>query len=428
MKIFGYNLTRESEGMEAQPTQPQGQEARGGDVRGVVTHADRVQSSLTVPAFFRAITLRADTMARLNMQYQKRTTDGHYTCDYGPTRGRHFNYLLQVEPNPFTNWTNFMRQVEITRLLRGNAYIYVERDLAEEVKAFWLCQSGSYDTYTDLYTITYAVGTASAMKQVPSCDIIHLHNTITSQDGFYGMPLLLFAARTLNLAATQEAQTLDTMAKGGRHKLILQEEKTPNMGLGKVAKKEMEQLQQRMQSDLPAVDVLYVPNVATVNNITQTLSELEMSTMRKLSVADISRLTAVPRMLLGDDTNSSYKTPEAAMLDFLNNGIAPQIEEDEDEFNRKLLGEMGYGNHRFHLCSDSLLRLDRQAQGLWNKNRLETGVASINELRAELELAPIPEGGDDHYVTANVIKAGSPKLSGETTTPQEPPKKEGGQL
>ena len=189
----------------------------------------------------------------------------------------------------------------------------------------------------------------------------------------------------------------------------------------------MEQLQQRMQSDLPAVDVLYVPNVATVNNITQTLSELEMSTMRKLSVADISRLTAVPRMLLGDDTNSSYKTPEAAMLDFLNNGIAPQIEEDEDEFNRKLLGEMGYGNHRFHLCSDSLLRLDRQAQGLWNKNRLETGVASINELRAELELAPIPEGGDDHYVTANVIKAGSPKLSGETTTPQEPPKKEGGQ-
>jgi hypothetical protein len=57
-------------------------------------------------------------------------------------------------------------------------------------------------------------------------------------------------------------------------------------------------------------------------------------------------------------------------------------------------------------------------------------MVSINELRAEMELPPINgEGGDDHFVSANLIKAGSPKLSGEVT-PAEPPtdntKKKGG--
>ena len=236
-----------------------------------------------------------------------------------------------------------------------------------------------------------------------------------------GVPLLTFAARTLNLAATQEQMALDTFSKGGRHKIILQEEKQQNMGLGQVATKEMENLRKRIEEDLPANDVLYVPNVASIENISQTFGELELSTMRKLSVADISRLTAVPRALLGDDSNSSYKTPEAAMLDFYSNGIAPQIAEDEDEFNRKLLGMTGWGNHRFHLCEDSLFRLDRQSQGTWNKNRMETGVVSINELRAEQELPPIPNG-NDHYVSTNLAVAGSAKLTGETTTtpPQEP--------
>jgi hypothetical protein len=47
-----------------------------------------------------------------------------------------------------------------------------------------------------------------------------------------------------------------------------------------------------------------------------------------------------------------------------------------------------------------------------------------------MELPPINgEGGDDHFVSANLIKAGSPKLSGEVA-PAEPPtdnnKKKGG--
>jgi HK97 family phage portal protein len=417
MKLFGLNIERRETTTDNTPA------AKGANIAGSVTYAASEQSSLTVPAFYRAITLRADTMARLRMQYQRRTADGCFTIDLGPTRGKRLNYLLQCEPNPLTNWTSFMRQVEIRRLLQGNAYIYIERDSQDEVVGLWLCAQGEMLSMSE-YQLMYYIGTTPMYITAPSRDVIHLRNTITTSNGVKGVPLLTFAARTLNLAATQEQMALDTFSKGGRHKIVLQEQPQQNMGLGKVASKEMENLRRRIEEDLPNNDVLYVPNVASIENISQTFGELELSTMRKLSVADISRLTAVPRALLGDDSNSSYKTPEAAMLDFYNNGIAPQIAEDEDEFNRKLLGLAGWGNHRFHLCEDSLFRLDRQSQALWNKNRMETGVVSINELRAEQELPPI-KNGDDHYVSTNLAVAGSAKLTGgepttETNTEEEP--------
>lgn len=422
MRLFGFEIQRREavEGTLAggdscasgqAPGQAGGQAARGADISGNITYASGRNSSLTVPAFYRAITLRADTMARLTMQYQRRTPAGNYIIDQGITRGRHINYLLQVEPNAFTNWTTLMRQAEVQRMLNGNAYIYIERGLDGELVALWLCTQGVYNLATNSYTITYYVGNMpQTLHEVPAREVIHLRNSITTPDGFYGVPLLTYAARALNLSATQDQLTLETYAKGGRHKILLQEQAQQNMGLGKVQRKEMEKLRERVQEDLPSNDVLYVPNIASVENISQTFGELELSTMRKLSVADISRFTAVPRTLLGDDSNSSYKTPEAAMLDFYNNGIAPQIAEYEDEFNRKLLGEDGYRTHRFHLCEDQLFRLDRTAQAAWNKSRMETGIMSINELRAEQELPPI-EHGDEHYVSTNLRAAGEETIN-----------------
>lgn len=420
MKLFGFNIERRETTDKTTDNKDTSPAPVGANVSGKTTYAQGEQTSLTVPAFYRAITLRADTMARLTMQYQRKTRAGNYEMDDSKHRGKHLNYLLQVQPNPHSSWTTMMRQAEIMRLLRGNAYIYIERGLDGEVQALWLCSSGVYDPTSDSYTVCYYMATVPHMVTVPATQVIHLRNTITAIDGFTGMPLLQYAARTLNLSATQDQFTLDTFSKGGRYKMLLQEQQQGAIGVGgKVNRDQMEKAREKLQKDLPNNDVVFVPNVASVTNMSQTLGEMELSTMRKLSVADISRLTGVPRNLLGDDSNSSYKTPEAATLDFLSNGIAPQIEELEDEFNRKLLGEVGWGEHKFVFDVTPLFRLDRDAQGAWNKNRLETGVSSINELRAEQNLAPIVNGYD-HYVSTNLAVAGSPKLTGEIEKGVEP--------
>ena len=426
-QLFKRESTESTQTAGSESTAPK---ATGHDIVGHITYASGEHSSLSVPAFYRAMTLRGNTISRLLMQYQKATPFGNFVRDMGPTRGRHYNYLLQIEPNPYMNWTVMSRKLDFLVGVRGNAYIYVERGLDGEIAGFWLCSQGTYIPGENAYTVTYYMGQSPVtLTKVPASSILHIRNSILSGDGMYGMSLLQFASRTLNLSATEDDLALNTMAKGGQKKLLLQEQAQQTLGLGKVNRTEMEKIRTKAAEDLPASDVIYVPNTASVTDISQSITELELSTLKKLSVADIARFTGVPKSLLMDDTNSTYRTPDASMLDFLNSCIAPLIEEIEDEFNRKLVGEQGWGSHRFHLCTDPLFRLDRKTQGEWNKNRLETGVVSINDLRAEMELPPIKgEGGDDHFVSANLIKVGSPKLSGDATPAPEPKedKKKGG--
>lgn len=418
MKLFGLTIQREA--TQAAPT-PAAQATEttttssGADFLGNIVHINRENSCLTLPAVFRGITLRANTMAKLTAQYQRRdTTGGNFIQDMGPTRGRHINYLLQVRPNPYMGWGILMKQLEIRRILWGNAYIYVERGMDDEIKAFWLCSSASYVPTSDTYNVTHYVGNLiRTVGFVPSRDVLHFRFDMM-MDGFNGIGLLGYAQRTFSLAATQQQLTLDTTAKGGIRKLVVQEQQQSGWGLGKSTKDQMNTIAKTFAEDLNLKDVTYLPNVAGFKDISQTLAELELLASRRWSTVEIANFLSIPVQYLGDAGSSNYKTPEFATLDLLSNCIAPTIEEIEDEMNAKLLDETDFDRHRYHLCENALFRLDRQSQTLWNKNRMETGVVSINELRAEQELGRI-DNGDDHYVSTNLAVAGSPKLSGVDT-------------
>lgn len=370
---------------------------------------------MTLPAVFRGITLRANTMAKLTAQYQRRdTTGGNFVMDMGPTRGRDINYLLQVRPNPYISWSELMRQSEIRRILWGNSYIYTERGLDDEIKALWLCSSAAYIPTSDCYNITHYVGNLiRTVGMVPSRDVWHMRSDVM-RDGFNGMGLLEYCSPTFNLAATQQQMALETVAKGGIRKLVVQEQQQQNMGLGKSTKDQMNTIAQNFAHDLNLQDVTYLPQVAGFKDISQTLSELELLASRKWSNIEIANMLGIPVQFLGESAGSNYKTPEFATLDLYSNSIAPSIAEYEGQMNAKSLDKEDFGKHRFHLCEDSLFRLDRQSQTLWNKSRMETGVVSINELRKEQELPRI-DNGDDHYVSTNLAVAGSPKLSGVDT-------------
>ena len=117
----------------------------------------------------------------------------------------------------------------------------------------------------------------------------------------------------------------------------------------------------------------------------------------------------VPKPWLMDDSNSSYTTPEAALQSFMTYTIQPAIGLWEDELNAKLLNEWDFGKRRIHLCERNLRRLDPTAQANLDKLHLETGVCSVNELRAAHDM-PTIEGGDAHYVSTNLAEVGSEKL------------------
>ena len=114
-----------------------------------------------------------------------------------------------------------------------------------------------------------------------------------------------------------------------------------------------------------------------------------------------------------DDSNSSYKTPEAATQEFLLRTISPLIREMEDEYNSKLLGAEDFGKRRIHICEKALRRLDPTAQANLFKTYLETGAYTVNEIRGEMDM-PSVEDGDKNYISTNLAELGSEKLSGKS--------------
>ena len=393
---------------EEQPPQP-----KGGNYGKKIVNVRGQKAALSIAAFHRALEIRATTMGQLVIEFQRRNANGGNFVPFLYGDAQRFNWLLQVRPNPLMSATVLMQQAEIERVMRGNAYIYIERNGVDgAVQALWLAQCGGYDQLTDTYSLTYNVpGGVQTVAAAPSADVIHIPNTFRHPGGMHGIPTLVYAERTLSIAATNDVETLNNASKGGKMKILLQEDKEKGFGVGGRAKaSEIRKAARTLQDDLDqGDDVISVNNVLQASVISQNAEQMQLIEQRGFSVAEIARLMGVPKPLLMDDSNSSYKTPEAALQSFMTYTIQPAIGLWEDELNAKLLNEWDFGKRRIHLCERNLRRLDPTAQANLDKLHLETGVCSVNELRAAHDM-PTIEGGDAHYVSTNLAEVGSEKL------------------
>jgi hypothetical protein len=63
------------------------------------------------------------------------------------------------------------------------------------------------------------------------------------------------------------------------------------------------------------------------------------------------------------------------------------------------------------MCEMPLLRMDKETQAKVDKTRLESGTATVNELRRDWDM-PTVEKGYIVYISTNLAELGSEKLSG----------------
>ena len=379
-----------------------------------IVYAGNEKTALAIGSVYRAMEIIAKTEGQLQMQYQRKNNAGGNFVPNLYCEGKRINYLLQVQPNPLTTASAFFQQLAIQKRMSGNAIAYIERSIAGEPVAFWLAH-GSYNVMNNTYDLTWL--SDKGMKNrpnIPAADVIHIPNTYRYPDSNWGMSTLTFAFRTLSLIATQNQQALETAAKGGRMKLIIGEAQQQNGGYQAISqgffnKKQMDAYAREIQDKLYNNDVVAMRGLDKVTNISLNAQEMQLMELLNFGVDDVARFFGVPRILLMVEANSNYKSPESATQEFLTRTIQPDIREIEDEFNRKLLTPMDFGDRRYHLCELPLLRLDRMAQAQIDKIHLETGAKCVNEIRAQYDL-PTVENGDTFYVSTNLAELGSDKL------------------
>lgn len=435
MELFGSNIfSRKREVQAPTPATPSSTAEKGLDVKGGsfeerIIRARNPQTALTVSAVYRAVELRAKTIGQMAIQYQAKSLEGgnFVPSMWGP--GKRLNYLLQVEPNPIMSAASLWEQVTINRLMHGNGFVYIERDEMGEPARLWLATCAGYDMTTETYNLTYMTD-RGPMNQVsvPRRDVLHFPNTFREQNGFWGISTLKYAFDTLSLIKTESRQALEMAAKGGRVKLIIGEERanTPQSTIagGLFNKDQMNAYADEINDRIYQKDVVALRGLEKVQNISMSAQDMQMIEILGMSQDDVARFYATPRPLLMMDTNSHYTTYTNATMEYMCRTIAPDSREMEDEFFRKFFSLDDFGKRRIHMCEMPLLRMDKETQAKVDKARLESGTATVNELRRDWDM-PTVENGDIVYISTNLAELGSEKLSGAVQPgrpTEEPPK------
>ena len=396
------------------PTNQQQKQDGGGSFEERIVSARHPRVALTVSAVYRAVELRAKTIGQMQMQYQVRDREGgNFVMDVTKPRqnqvsfGTRLNYLLQVEPNPMMSAQSLWEQVTVNRLMLGNGFVYIERDELGEPKYLWLAECGGYNLGTNTYVITY-MGDKGIVKNkiAPREDVLHFPNTYRERNGFWGLSTLRFAFDTLSLIKTEGRLALETAAKGGRIKGIISE-KQPQQGVGTLAygllnQSEVGKTAQEMQRKFySGEDIVSMHGLEQFQNLSLSAQDMQMIELLGMSHDDVARFYATPRPLLMMDTNSHYTTYTNATMEYLSRTIAPDGAEMEAECFRKFLNIYDFGQHRFHLCEQPLLRMDKETQAKIDSYHLQNGW-TFNEVRAEHDL-PAVEGGDEPMGSANLM-------------------------
>jgi len=399
------------------PNDPSNQPQKSADWESKVVNPYG-RRSLLVPAWYRGVSLIMQTMGQMLTQYQRINKDGgNFVEDRWGPNGK-LNYLLQVRPNPLMTASQLQEQIEYRKIYFGNAYVYIERDKYDDPDqpiALWLCTGGGFNPLTNKYSLVYNSTRGPMMKvETDARNVLHFKNVFLTDDYYMGIPTLDFAFKALQIAGTADEQALQDVAKGGRHKVLLQEQQAPNGGgtRGRANPNELRKTAKRFGEDWAAGDVVILDNVMNPQIISQTSQQLQLLEQRSFQVSDLARILGVPRIMMMEDAGSSYKMPEHATQEFMLRTIQPRIREWEDELNAKLLTAEDFGKRRIHVCELALKRLDAKGQAEVDKLQLETGAATVNDIRAKYD-RPAVENGDEPLASANLMTLKALMAKGE---------------
>ena len=437
MRFFGFdiNVQRREAGVPSSTIEgmtikdgkavPDTQKAEGANYPDRTIYVRDPQTALSVGTVYRAIELRARTMGLMPVQYMKKDVAGGNFVEDMRGVGRRINYLLQMRPNPLMTAAQLWELVTVNQLTFGNGFVYIERDELDFPIALWSVSYGSYNIVTGRYNLTYLSDHGYVEKvNVPREDVIHIPNTYRMQGGVWGIPTLHYMIQTLSYIKTQQAQTLDTAAKGGRVKGFISEQRPADgpglIAYGSYSKDTMDDYAKSLQDKIyGGQDVIAIRGLEKWQPISLTQQEMQALESVSASNDDVARFFATPRPLLMLDTNSHYNDYSNATMEYHTRTILPEKNFRELEIGSKLLSFSDYGFKKIHICERPLMTMDPERQAKVDLLHIQTGVKTVNEVRKDHDQPTVPNG-DIVYMTTNVAELGSAKLSGADGKTLEP--------
>lgn len=306
----------------------------------------------------------------------------------------------------FSEWT-YMTVVSL--LLRGNAFsLIVDRDgqgYAKQVKTLSPDMVQVVESRDE--PLKYRVNGT----EVAAADMIHIR-AFPIPGATQGLsPIKYAAARVLTSMDAASAFGSNFLAGGGHPSSILTTEKPLTADMAT-------QFKEKFLSSVKNREPAVLSGGVKWESVQISPEESQFLETQKYGVTQIARIFGVPPEMIGADSGKgsiTYANVTQRSLDFLVYSVQPWLTRLEEAYSALLPGAQ-------HVRFDTsvLVRMDETTKAAVDAVRLKSGVKTINEVRASIDMAPVPWGNEPVVLDpkapqpAKPAKGDNPETDGES--------------
>ncbi len=352
------------------------------------------QTSLGVPAIWRAVSLIAGSAASLPLHPYRRVDDARVQL----TGGRAADLLANPHPDmtPYELWETVYTHV----LLWGNAYLLVLRDQNRAPRELWplhpsRVKVGRADDGTKWFEVDGKTDAPLASAQI-------LHVPGLGYDGVCGVSPIRIARQGVGLALAAEKYGAKLFGSGSLMSGILQTEQRLDMA-------QADKLKAQWKAKMAGVDRAHEVAVLDSGTKFQGLSippeDAQFIETRRFQIAEVARMFGVPpHMLMDTERSTSWGTGiEQQNIGFVVYTLRPWLTRVEQRLTRLL----DPGTVYVRYAVEGLLRGDSAQRAAFYTQMWNIGALSTNDIRRLEDMPPV-EGGDVRYRPLNMGELGVP--------------------
>ena len=364
------------------------------------------EGSISASAVFSAVRLLAESESRLPLKVFQRVNGEQIEVDDDPAQR-----LIHVEANEEQTATVHREQGMGRCLLWGDWYSEIERNRFGDPVALWPLHPDRMSPERGRGGLWWNVAATEKEKatRIRDRDVFHVPGF--TLDGLQGIGIVTVARQAISASMAADRFGAKFFGNYMRPQGYLSVQ--PG-GLGEDptrTRKEIAQGWRRMTSGQNLHGVAVLEGIEW-KSLGINPDEAQYLETRRFNVAEIARFFRVPPHLLMELEKATFNNIEELGREFVRYSLTPWLVKIEQEINRKLLRDGRYAKHN----ADALLRGNTKEQAEAFAMYLDRRVMLPNEVRARLELNPIP-GGDEPIVMLNTatVQSETPENTAETS-------------
>lgn len=346
------------------------------------------ESALSISSVSAATDLITSTIARLPVKLYQQGEKGEFV----PVEDSR-TFLLNKEANDLQTAITLKKRLVLDYLFHGNSYIYPEWNRNELLALHHIpSRNVTIEKYANKNLpfvvngkVKISTVSGSQVELTPDELMIVLKN---SEDGLESKGILDLNADLLKLALNQQEYSSSILQNGSLPLAILS---TPS----KLSEKAMANIKYSWDSAYKggknAGKTVVLEDGMEYKPVSLNPNELDLSTSKDSTLADIARIFGIPESMINADANK-YNSNEQNNLHLLQYTLDPVITAIEGALNKSLLLETEKkAGYTFQIDRDSILATTEAEKFTTTIQAMKGGLLSVNEARRRHNMKEITD-------------------------------------